>query len=73
MTGAGPAERVWLNGRLTLPAQARLDPTDRGFLLGDGLFETMRAVSGRVPLSPATSHGSIVAAGCSACSRLAQT
>ncbi len=41
---------MWLNGHLRLPAQARLDPADRGFLLGDGLFETMRAVSGRVPL-----------------------
>lgn len=27
-----------------------LDPRDRGFTLGDGLFETMRAVGGRLPL-----------------------
>jgi branched-chain amino acid aminotransferase len=38
-----------LNGRMVDPAQARLDPRDRGFLLGDGLFETMRAERGRVP------------------------
>src|SRR4051794_27095685 len=44
------ANRVWLNGHLRSPAEVRIDPTDRGFLLGDGLFETMRAVSGRVPL-----------------------
>lgn len=41
---------LWLNGHLLPPAQARIDPADRGFLLGDGLFETMRAVGGRVPL-----------------------
>ena len=36
---------VWLNGRLTVnPA---IDPSDRGFTLGDGLFETIRAIGGR--------------------------
>lgn len=40
---------LWLDGGL-VPAQlARLDPRDRGFTLGDGLFETMRAEGGRVP------------------------
>lgn len=39
---------VWLNGAL-LPAEtARIDPSDRGFLLGDGLFETMAAREGAV-------------------------
>lgn len=41
---------VWLDGRLVPVEAARIDPRDRGLLLGDGLFETMRAVGGRVPL-----------------------
>lgn len=40
--------KVWLNGRLLDGAQATLSVADRGFLLGDGLFETMRAYGGRV-------------------------
>ncbi|HVJ54578.1 MAG TPA: aminotransferase class IV [Aliidongia sp.] len=36
---------VWLNGGL-LAAAAGIDPADRGFTLGDGLFETIRARSG---------------------------
>jgi branched-chain amino acid aminotransferase len=39
---------VWLNGALTPTDEARIDPRDRGFLLGDGLFETLPAVSGRL-------------------------
>ncbi|WP_408740750.1 aminotransferase class IV [Acetobacter sp. LMG 32666] len=39
---------VWLNGALCTLAQARISPADRGFTLGDGVFETMRAVGGRV-------------------------
>jgi branched-chain amino acid aminotransferase len=38
--------QVWLNGRLVAAAEARIDPADRGLLLGDGLFETIRARSG---------------------------
>jgi branched-chain amino acid aminotransferase len=41
---------VWLNGRCLNAEAARIDPSDRGLLLGDGLFETMRAVDGCVPL-----------------------
>ena len=40
---------LYLDGHLVEPEQARIDPRDRGFLLGDGLFETMRAERGRVP------------------------
>ena len=40
---------LYLDGRIVDPGQARIDPRDRGFLLGDGLFETMRAERGRVP------------------------
>jgi branched-chain amino acid aminotransferase len=37
---------VWLNGALVEDTEARIDPADRGFTLGDGLFETIRAVDG---------------------------
>ena len=38
---------VWMNGRL--PAdKALLSVTDRGFQLGDGVFETLRVVGGKV-------------------------
>jgi branched-chain amino acid aminotransferase len=41
---------LWLNGRLLPESEVRIDPADRGLLLGDGVFETMRAVRGAVPL-----------------------
>mgnify|MGYP001217038114 FL=1 len=44
------ASLVWLNGHVVPASHARIDPSDRGFLLGDGLFETMRLVGGEVPL-----------------------
>ena len=37
---------VHLGGRLVDEAQARISPFDRGFLLGDAVFETMRAYDG---------------------------
>ena len=37
---------VWLNGALLDASVARIDPADRGFTLGDGVFETIRAVGG---------------------------
>ena len=37
----------WWNGRLVPAAEVRIDPGDAGFLLGDGLFETLRADAGR--------------------------
>ena len=40
--------RVWLDGRLRGDAEACIAIGDRGFLLGDGLFETMRAYAGRI-------------------------
>jgi branched-chain amino acid aminotransferase len=36
---------VWLNGALV--DEARIDPADRGFTLGDGVFETIRVAGGR--------------------------
>jgi branched-chain amino acid aminotransferase len=38
---------IWLNGRLREP-DAAIDPADRGFTLGDGLFETIR-IAGSQP------------------------
>ena len=40
--------KVWLNGEIADARDARIDPADRGFLLGDGLFETMLARRGDV-------------------------
>lgn len=39
---------VWHNASLVDAGSVRIDPTDRGFLLGDGLFETMRLEKGRI-------------------------
>lgn len=39
---------VWLNGALMDEREARIDPGDRGFLLGDALFETLLANRGRI-------------------------
>ena len=38
---------VFLNGQFLPEAQAVVPVSDRGFLLGDGLFETMRVAGGR--------------------------
>jgi branched-chain amino acid aminotransferase len=38
--------KVWLNGEIADARDARIDPADRGFLLGDGLFETILARKG---------------------------
>jgi branched-chain amino acid aminotransferase len=40
---------VWLNGRLVDEGDACISPADRGFLLGDGVFETLRSYAGRLP------------------------
>lgn len=37
---------IWLNGTMMEEGEARIAITDRGFLLGDGLFETMRLEAG---------------------------
>jgi branched-chain amino acid aminotransferase len=38
---------MWLNGQLLPSAAIRIDPADRGFTLGDGVFETIRVDQGR--------------------------
>ena len=40
--------QVWLNGAYLNAQDAVIPATDRGFLLGDGFFETMRAHRGTV-------------------------
>jgi branched-chain amino acid aminotransferase len=40
--------RVWQDGRILAPEDAHVAITDRGLLLGDGLFETMAVCRGRV-------------------------
>ena len=37
---------IWINGALLPTAEARIDPRDRGYTLGDGLFETLAALDG---------------------------
>jgi branched-chain amino acid aminotransferase len=39
---------VWCNGQLLSVDGARIDPRDRGFTLGDGLYETIRVRDGRL-------------------------
>jgi len=39
---------LWLNGALVAAQQARIDPADRGLLLGDGIFETFCVADGEV-------------------------
>ena len=39
---------IWINGRLEPAEKAVLTVTDRGFQVGDGIFETLLVVGGRV-------------------------
>ena len=39
---------VWLNGELVPKSQAKVSVYDHGLLYGDGVFEGIRAYSGRV-------------------------
>jgi branched-chain amino acid aminotransferase len=41
--------KVWLNGQILEGGEACISPADRGFLLGDGVFETLRSYAGRLP------------------------
>jgi branched-chain amino acid aminotransferase len=38
--------RIWLNGALADEAEACISPSDHGFLVGDGVFETLRWYDG---------------------------
>lgn len=41
-------KKLWLNDKLLSYDDAHIDSCDRGFTLGDGLFETMRVCAGKV-------------------------
>jgi branched-chain amino acid aminotransferase len=41
MTGAVIGSRVWIDGEMVLADEASVSLADRGFTLGDGLFETL--------------------------------
>lgn len=43
-----PEPVVWIDGALRLASQARIMPHDRGFTLGDGVYETLRAEDGAI-------------------------
>ena len=38
---------VWINGEIRKEAQAKVSPRDHGLIVGDGVFETMRVISGQ--------------------------
>ena len=44
----GWAPYVWLNGEIVPAAEARVSVFDRGILLGDGVYETLRVHRGRI-------------------------
>jgi len=43
-----PAPLLWVDGRRADPSRAAISAFDRGFTLGDGVFETMRIAHGAV-------------------------
>ena len=47
MTGNAPS-LIWINGEVMPLTDAQLSPLDHGFLVGDGVFETMRCETGLV-------------------------
>lgn len=47
MVSAGRVSHIWLNGALTTAERPRISARDRGFTLGDGLFETIWVRAGR--------------------------
>jgi len=53
---------IWLNGRIISTAEARISPFDHGFLVGDGVFETLVARNGK-PFTP-TRHWQRLVASC---------
>jgi len=62
----GWAGTVWLNGALVRAAEARVSVFDRGILLGDGVYETLRVHRGRTfrwPEHRARLENSLSAAG----------
>ena len=56
--------QIWINGRIVSTAAARISPFDHGFLVGDGVFETLVARHGK-PFTP-TRHWRRLVASCTA-------
>jgi branched-chain amino acid aminotransferase len=56
--------KLWLNGDLLDAGEACIPPADRGFLLGEGVFETLRSYAGRAPT--VAEHLERLECGCSA-------
>lgn len=56
--------RLWINGRIVATSEARVSPLDHGFLVGDGVFETLVARGGR-PFTP-TRHWRRLVSSCAA-------
>lgn len=52
--------RIWINGRIIATAEARVSPLDHGFLVGDGVFETLVGRGGR-PFTPTRHFKRLVA------------
>jgi len=40
--------KIWMNGRDVDAKDAKIPVSDRGFLYGDGIFETMRSYGGKI-------------------------
>ncbi len=53
---------TWVNGRFVSPGEPCLEAGERGFLYGDGLFETVRLYGGRPFAWPR--HAARLAEGC---------
>lgn len=47
MSNLSALGQVWLDGRLVAAGSARVSAFDRGFLFGDGCYETLRAYGGK--------------------------
>lgn len=56
--------RIWLNGHIIDTAEARISPFDHGFIVGDGVFETLVARGGE-PFTP-TRHWKRLVSSCEA-------
>jgi branched-chain amino acid aminotransferase len=53
---------IWINGRIVSTIEARISPFDHGFLVGDGVFETLVARNSK-PFTP-TRHWKRLVASC---------
>ena len=40
--------KIWMDGKIVDESEARVSVSDHGLLYGDGIFEGMRVIAGRV-------------------------